>query len=144
MSSAPEIRPNPEHDIDFYKMTVEDIARTKNRQYQITYYSALVTGSLIIATRIISEMPEKALLMLGLIVAGITTNAIATTVFQFQLDGALHKFRTRLHSIGARLGRANEAPTLKRSRDLPLTLYLVAFPWAVALFAAWYAVEILS
>jgi hypothetical protein len=134
---------NPEHDIDFYKMTVDDIARTKNRQFQITYYSAVVTGSVIVAVRLTSELPEGSPLVAGLLIAAIAANAVATTVFQFGLDASLQKFRTRLRDLGQKLGRANLSPAIKRSRDLPLTFYFVGFPWAIGIFATWFTWAVL-
>lgn len=140
--SAPER--DPKHDIDFYKMTVDDIAKTKERQFQTTYYSALVAGSIIGGTKVVADLHSQPAAICALIVTGLLVNAAATTYFQFSLDNALHKFRTRLRDIGSAIGRPGESAATKRSRDLPLTIYLVAFPWAVTVFAIWYAGTILK
>lgn len=127
------------YDLDRYKFAVDDVARTKDRQIQITYYSVVITGTLGGAAKLVSEMPGKSAIVGGLIMAALIVNAIVVTAFHFTLDKALSKFRERMKEIGERLGWQHKSIAHKRFRDLPLTYYFIAFPWGATSFALWYA-----
>jgi hypothetical protein len=129
----------PNYDVDRYKLAVDDIARTKDRQIQITYYSVVIIGALGGATKLASDLPERSDIVGGLIMAALVVNAIVVTAFHFTLDKALMKFRTRTRELGERLGWEHKTVAHKRARDLPLTYYFIAFPWGATAFALWYA-----
>lgn len=128
-------------DDEMYKVTLEDIERTKRRQFEITNYSTLASGALIYLVKIFAEDGIDQYPFYNVIIWAVAANGLSAFVFQIVLIAALQRFRERIADSVKRRIPGGASPTRKFWRDTPLFAFLLAFPLAAAGFAGWYAIR---
>lgn len=124
-----------------YQMSVEDIERTKKRQYEIANYSALISGALITLVKLFSDDSIDQYPFYNVVVIACVLNAACAFWFQVLLGAALHRFRARISRLRSDATAPPASPIAKFLRDFPIFLFLLLMPVAAAGFAAWYAIR---
>lgn len=122
-----------------YQVAIEDIERTKRRQYELGYYSALINGGMFLAIGYFDDANlDSAEFYVTLIVFSWFT-FLFTLYFQMNLIVSLAKFRRRLVEFKQSVEGVHITTPNKTLRDLPFAVYLSLFPLATTLLLTWYA-----
>ncbi|MDX2274221.1 MAG: hypothetical protein NW206_02125 [Hyphomonadaceae bacterium] len=145
----------------YYSNAVEDIERTKARQWLVTYYSAGLIGAHFVLTGLFQEAEIINSLTLTLIALSGILVFVFVLRFQSDLRKALQKFRARTAAIQiehfpdllkqihygefpsepvAPRGEAIAREPDKAKRDMPLHTVMLLVPWGGTFFLLLYLV----
>lgn len=145
----------------YYSVAIEDVERTKARQWLVTYYSAALIGAHFVLIDIFDEAKIANSLTLTLIALSSLLVFVFVLQFQSELRKSLEKFRARTAEIQtthfpdlvkqihyadfparttAPRGEAIAREPNKAKRDAPLHTVMLLVPWGGTFFLLAYLV----